>query len=629
MDKEFILNENTKSLVFVKDTEPAQVYLNGTLVEGMSAIKSNVQGTTEVTYNSEYKQNLMNMSVEGNTFQQTYTGKNLIDVDKFAELILSYGATAELFEVDGRRCIYFNNGQMHEKDFTSCCPNFKEKTRYIFSFECRPNSIMPEEQQYDGALSVAFKPSGTYTSKKLSAKTTTEFTRLYNINNANTTITDIALSYGSSWGWLIDLDTVYLYEYDGNDNPEYEQYVGRIPYPNVDCPQPIQNSSNVEVELRGDNVLISPSDFADTIDLGNYVKYDISTQVYDINLVKFGTSKSICHFDTPIPAGTKYTLLADVVNNDFEINYTLSLGLYKKDDTGTAWAGSTLDLSTLSQSNKIIYKTGVTTQPTTDIWLFKNYSENSYVKNLKVRFLVYFGEQTVTEWQPYFEPVTVQIPSEVTLADGTVVPLRFARLGTVNNNVAINKADTLTIDKIANKVTYTQYLDLFRPQAPYVAGNYNGSGGYGIRFSSTILQVGARQKGICTHGGRVGNYWSSLDIWLGVGTRNVYWLGIITYLGYNSDWVDKANPTTEEWEIAKEKMENYLAEQEANGTPFEVLYELPTPIEYDLTDTELGQQLLTLAKSTQNQTNTITVNSTLPISKLDVGYAIWGGRDES
>ena len=44
---------------------------------------------------------------------------------------------------------------------------------------------------------------------------------------------------------------------------------------------------------------------------------------------------------------------------------------------------------------------------------------------------------------------------------------------------------------------------------------------------------------------------------------------------------------------------------------------------------EWVQELLNLAKSTQNQTNTITVNSTLPISKLDVGYAIWGGRDES
>ena len=46
-------------------------------------------------------------------------------------------------------------------------------------------------------------------------------------------------------------------------------------------------------------------------------------------------------------------------------------------------------------------------------------------------------------------------------------------------------------------------------------------------------------------------------------------------------------------------------------------------------DEEWVQDLLTFAKSTQNQTNTITVNSTLPISKLDIGYAIWGGRDES
>ena len=50
--------------------------------------------------------------------------------------------------------------------------------------------------------------------KQIQANTTTEFTRIYAINYANATVTDIALSFGSAYAWLIDLDTVCLYEYD-------------------------------------------------------------------------------------------------------------------------------------------------------------------------------------------------------------------------------------------------------------------------------------------------------------------------------------------------------------------------------------------------------------------------------
>ncbi len=163
---------------------------------------------------------------------------------------------------------------------------------------------------------------------------------------------------------------------------------------------------------KGYNVLISPSDLSYKLN-DNYINYDISTQIYDINFVDSGKSQSICHFDTPIPSGTKFTLLAEVLNDDFEISEgagTLVLGLYKKDNTGSAWAGSVCSLSGLT-TNKVITQTAITTQPTTDIWLFRNSSSTSYTKNLQVRFLVYFGEQTITEWQPYVGGIPSPNPS--------------------------------------------------------------------------------------------------------------------------------------------------------------------------------------------------------------------------
>lgn len=143
---------------------------------------------------------------------------NLINAEKLAELIISYKGkfTAEIVEVDGRRCIKYYNSTTHQKNLTACCQPFKEKTRYIFSFEARPSTIVPEDNQYSGNLMFGFKPSGTFTSTPyaLSGKTTTDFTRVYTISGKDKTVTDIDLYYGSVHYWLIDLDTVCLYEYD-------------------------------------------------------------------------------------------------------------------------------------------------------------------------------------------------------------------------------------------------------------------------------------------------------------------------------------------------------------------------------------------------------------------------------
>ena len=557
------------------------------------AKQKDLEGVTEVVADNAVQEPMRELGIEGNTTQKTTTGKNLIDPEKLAELILKYHQGASLVTVDGRRCIKFVNNRMHGKDLTACCPEFKVNTRYIFSFEARPNTIIPEDDQNSGSLFVGFKPINVTAGMSLSAKTTTDFTRMYAVNNVNTTVTDINISYGSAHTWLIDLDSIYLYEYDGNDNPPYEEYTGRIPSPNVEYPQLIENSTNVSVELGGVNRLISPSNFENIIDLNNYVKYDISTQVYNINLTKFGMSKGIYHFDTPIPSGTPYTLLAEVINNDFEINYNFALGLYKKDDTGAAWAGSTLDLNTLSQSNRIVYKTGVTNQPTTDIWLFKNYDVNSYARNLKVRFLVYFGEQTITEWQPYFAPTKVDIPSEVTLADGTVVPLRFAKVD--------DSADTLVVDKIIGKCTYIGKVGLkvFDGTESFV----NAGSGYPYRYIPNGIKRGNNIPLICNYFRNVHN--TQIDSTSSEGTFCQH--ASMWYFNYDSQRGGIDN------------FKSKLAEWYTNGNPMIIQYQYATPKEYDLTNTDLGQQLLEFSK-TEYGTNILTITSDLPVSKTDLAY---------
>ena len=151
-------------------------------------------------------------------------------------------------------------------------------------------------------------------------------------------------------------------------------------------------------QYKGYNSLISPPDFsykyADTT-----VKYDYNEQVYTINGTQ-GLSVSLCKLPEHIPIGTPYTMLAEVVNDDFEVNLnSFVLGLY----TNGTWAGSNLNLTKLSQDKKIFSMSSVTTKVATDVLLFNNYFSGIKVKNLKIRFLVYFGTDTVTEWEPYVE----------------------------------------------------------------------------------------------------------------------------------------------------------------------------------------------------------------------------------
>jgi hypothetical protein len=240
-------NKNQKVIAYKGDREPVKVFyrpkgaLTPVLQENVS-YRPQTSDTQDpsITYSSEYKKNLLNLSIKGGTKQIKSTGKNLIDVEKFVELVLPLNQFNAVVERDGRRCLRFYNSSMHGKNFTACCPTFKANTRYIISCDVLPNTPATTSN----SLFMGFKPSPV---KQIAANTTTEFTRLYVVSNASATVTDIAFSYGAATYWLIDLDTLYLYEYEGNDNPTYEPYTNRMPAPMPDYPQTINNTNNIDL----------------------------------------------------------------------------------------------------------------------------------------------------------------------------------------------------------------------------------------------------------------------------------------------------------------------------------------------------------------------------------------------
>ena len=551
---------------------------------------------------------IQKLEIKGNTYQKTTTGKNLIDVEKFAELVKTYDTSAKIVEMDGRRCLLFYNHTLNAKDFTACCPVFKEKTRYIFSFEIRPYTILAQGENYGGRIFIRFKPEKTEIASLntyLNAYTT-EFQRMYLINKANTTITDIGFSYGTAHRWLIDLDTVYLYEYEGNDDPPYEEYTGRIPSPNAG-----QVINKTEIETVSKYIDLSNMGYVADNNTPHYMlASENPVSVENVNYLVSASPLSSNKGDVIAISSSQYGLLTgedclylvmgidetpQTVQGDFYIGVgNVYEGIPEGSEDGY-WQSLLQTYITLSYQKETIVET-------ITIPAFPQPIENS--SNLSVELSN--GIKTKVSIPSEITSTTDKpiLKNEVILADGTVVPLRFAKVD--------DSADTLIVDKISNKVKYIKKIAYGISDGTKLVGYYKNSGNSAILYDvMSSKENGA--KGLCNYS-RVASIMMKDRIRFGADTSFVYWLGILDTLGFTNNWVDKSNPTSEETTQALTDFRAWLAEN-----PTYIYYELSTPIEYDLTDTELGQQLLKLS-APYGHTGTIEVNADLEISGVKAMY---------
>lgn len=124
---------------------------------------------------------------------------------------------------------------------------------------------------------MGLSPEGVCPFKGLSAKEAHDFTRIYNVNMAETTATNLYFSWGAMYYWLIDLDSVYLYEYEGDDNPEYEEPSKE----RADIATVTADGSEIEVSLGRDEALILEN---------GTVRYEGRQGTYDLTFSDFGRS---------------------------------------------------------------------------------------------------------------------------------------------------------------------------------------------------------------------------------------------------------------------------------------------------------------------------------------------------
>lgn len=196
-----------------------------------------------------------------------------------------------------------------------------------------------------------------------------------------------------------------------------------------------------------------------------------------------------------------------------------------------------------------------------------------------------------TAYEPYFNK-TVSIPSSVTLSDGASLAMNLAKVG--------NKADKLNLK--GARVIYSQNTERIT-----LTGEESGwsetDGKYKYSPGKTLIA----NSGYCTH-----------FILSGTGENNTF--------GVKSDGI------TFKTDIA-DSLENFkvwLKAQSDAGNAVQVTVALASPVEYDLTDIDVGQNLLALSAYTKNLTNVIKVTpndaANPNISKVFVSYAKWGGK---
>lgn len=65
--KTFVNGQENGVIAFFNDTEPCAVYVDGERQDNISYVPQEVTGETSVSYSSEYKKNILNLTIEGNT----------------------------------------------------------------------------------------------------------------------------------------------------------------------------------------------------------------------------------------------------------------------------------------------------------------------------------------------------------------------------------------------------------------------------------------------------------------------------------------------------------------------------------------------------------------------------------
>ena len=352
--------------------------------------------------------------------------------------------------------------------------------------------------------------------------------------------------------------------------------------PTPETPIPIENANDdgMSMVLHGKNLATAQQIYKKA---GNYAEVKFEGR----NCIKF--TDNIIQYTTIVGGfkeNTRYTVSfwAKTVSRS-GAGYSIALNIVNADETrnniyiypNTDWKKYTVT----TNSNTTVVRMG------TADWEYRN---TIYID--VDTFCIYEGAITDPVYEPYFRE-TVEIPTNIDV-NGTSVPLRFSEY------------DKLTVDRLNNKVVYTN-------------GSYSYT--YTLDKIDTALFYLNPQSGVNYIFHRVSNSsFLSYDIgkcshfrkrpWWPLDANNSFTVTTVSETT-NIVFRIKSNTTVQEFKQLMIDIAN-------TGNPVVVQAKRITPIEYDITNTDLGQALLALA--TRKGTNIFEISSNLAPSQTDLSY---------
>lgn len=182
----------------------------------------------------EWPQSMTTTASDGTLKINTF-GKNLIDTNKFIELIKSYDNTATVVTEEGRRCIRFMNKALLKKDFNDAL-HFSSDKIYTWSMDVKFDSSYSQSGDFifgflygneipETAILTQI-PDGTSAYNRYRSLTATDASGFITTTGTSAALpfAGIGFSYGSAAYWFIDLDSIQIAE--GETVTPYEPYKG-------------------------------------------------------------------------------------------------------------------------------------------------------------------------------------------------------------------------------------------------------------------------------------------------------------------------------------------------------------------------------------------------------------------
>lgn len=577
MATQTIIDGGKQAITFNNDTEPLAIYVDGELQQNVSFVPQLAPGTGVVNYTSEYKKNLLNLQVSGNTTQKTYAGYNLLNKEDFNQEGLRNETAVSLMV----------SGVLSNEVVNSI---FKPNTTYTVSFEVEgltevPNGVTITNVTgfilYSPTLSAFWFDIATVIKKGEIKQFSKTFTTSENFYEGNYTMRGYSGRFElDGVGTIVECIFRNVQIVEGSTQKPYEPYVGGIPSPNPDYPQPIENanSNGMNVVLHGDNLFNQEDLLTDS----NFTKAEYN----GVECIKLKPSKVNHIFPCFIPKG-KYTLTFDYLGV-YGAQMTI---LFTYEDGTTQWYRD-LNNSTPMTEFLSTTRTLTATQNIVSIdfrcFQISNLREY-YLKNIMLNI----GDPK--PYEPYFrEEIAIPASVEVT-NDGTTTTVQLP----------FSIYDKLTVNRVSNEVIYHQGAGYRELRGTETFGTFTTNGEI-TRFTIAPSRLGFKRlsgDGYCSH----------------------FIVGETVYFG--NDPIDNVFPKSITFVYdanSVEAFERWLAAQYAAGTPVTILAEYTEVNPIDITNTTLGQSLLNLA--TQNQTNYIEVtgNANAPETPIKLTYAKWG-----